>query len=51
METDEITNNADTLNREQTQRPWVTPTFEKEELKKAMSGSGIMSADGVTGYS
>lgn len=36
-------------NGEAVPQPWVTPTFERTELKEAMSGSGGPSyTDGVT---
>jgi len=38
-------------NQEQNLRPWITPTFERVELKEAMSGFSGSSYDGVTSYS
>lgn len=39
------------INQEQTKRPWITPTFERSELKAALSGYLAPSYDGTIGYS
>jgi len=50
MGTQEQKNDASQDGQEETRRLWITPTFERSELKDALSGFGG-GYDGFTGYS
>lgn len=47
----DVTNTTTTTNEEPTSRPWVTPTFERTELKEALATAGGKGSDGTFSYS
>jgi len=46
----EVTQDILPDNQKQTERPWITPTFERSELKNALSGPMDVFNDGMLGY-
>ncbi|HNX97489.1 MAG TPA: hypothetical protein PKK12_07400 [Candidatus Aminicenantes bacterium] len=48
MNHQEANDNSQQANAEAIRQPWITPTFERIELKEAMSGSGAYAIDGFT---